>query len=107
MASIVETYGRTLPTSFTTFNLKDSTIHTKYGLTLVTTGNATIKGLDELHLLMPSSLSKEAELDYKNAKIIRYDTMQKQYPVNICLKRIGEQYGNKFEEFVKVSLDYN
>jgi putative intracellular protease/amidase len=107
MASILETYGRTFPSLFTTFNLNDSTIHTKYGLTLVTTGNATIKGLDELHLLMPSSLSKEAESNFKNAKIIRYDKMQKQYPVNICLKRIGEQYGNKFEEFVKVSMDYN
>ena len=107
MASIIETYGRSFPASFTTFNLNDSTIQTKYGLTLVTTGAATIKGFDELHLLMPTSLSKEAGSDYKNTKIIRYDALQKQYPINSCLKRIGEQYGNKFEEFVKVSLDYN
>ena len=66
-----------------------------------------IKGLNELHLLMPVSFTKEDELYFRNTKIIRYTTLQKQYLINICLKRIGKQYGQQFEKFVKISLDYN
>ncbi|MDB5276606.1 MAG: hypothetical protein JWR61_1561 [Ferruginibacter sp.] len=107
MASIIETYGRTFPASFTTFNLNDSTIHTKYGLTLINTGKARLKGLDEVHLLKSSSFPKVGGSIFNNAKIICYDTVQSQYPIDICLKRINEQYGTRFGEFVKISLDYN
>ena len=107
MASIVETYSRTLPASFTTFNLNSSAIQTKYGLTLVSTGDTNIKSFDELHLLMSPSFSKEDEANVANLKIIRYDKLQKQYLIDICLKRIDELYGHRFENFVKVSLDYN
>lgn len=107
MASIIETYGRTFPASFTTFNLNDSTIHTKYGLTLINTGKARLKGLDEVHFLKSYSFPKVAGSNFNNAKIICYDTIQQQYPIDICLKRINEQYGTRFSEFVKISLDYN
>ncbi|MEI9913258.1 MAG: DJ-1/PfpI family protein [Bacteroidota bacterium] len=106
MATIIETYSRTFPASFTAFNLNSSTIMTQYGLTLISTGDTTIKRFNELHVLMPVSLSKEEER-FKNAKIIRYDNLQKQYLLTICLDRIAEQYGHQFEHFVKISLDYN
>lgn len=107
LATILDTYGRTFPTSFKTYILHDSTIVTKYGLSLIYTGNNDIKGLYELHLAMPASFSNEDAVFFKGIKMVRYDTMQNEYLFNICLKRIGEQYGRRFERFVKISLDYN
>lgn len=107
MAAILDTYGRTFPSSFKTYLLNESTVQTKYGLTLVYTGDKIVKGLDELHVLMPGSFSKEDRSYFKNTKFILYNTLQKQYLLNICLKRIGQQYGQSFEKFVKISLDYN
>ena len=66
-----------------------------------------MKGLDELHVLTPDLFSKEDALVFKNTRIIRYDKMGKQYLVDICLQRIGELYGDKFKQFVKITLDYN
>jgi putative intracellular protease/amidase len=107
MASILETYGRTMPASFTAINLKSSTTLTKNGLTLVCTGNPDINKIDEWHILVPSSILKADELTSKRMKIIRYDKLQGQYLLNTCLDRIGEQFGGQFENFVKISLDYN
>jgi putative intracellular protease/amidase len=107
MAGIVETYNRSFPVSLTVFNLNSSTIRTKYGLTLINTGDSAGKRFNELHVPTPGSFSKEDQSLYKKTKIIRYDNLQKLYPIDICLKRIGEQYGHQFEKFVKVSLDYN
>ena len=107
MASITETYSRSFPASFSIFSLNSSTIRTKYGLTLLSTADVNSRGYDELHLLMPRSFSQKEELYFKNTAIIRYDRPQKQYLIDVCLKRIEEQYGHRFENFVKISLDYN
>ena len=107
MASIIDTYGRTFPASFKTFMLNDSTIQTKYGLALIYTGNNRIDGLDELHVVMPETFSKAEDLYFKNIKTISYNKMENQYLIDKCLKRITEQYGHQFENFVKISLDYN
>lgn len=107
LACLIETYGRSLPASFAVFNLNSASIQTKNGLTLINTGSATVKELDELHVLNAGTFSKQEELDFSNTQIISYDNQQNQYFINICLERIGKQYGNKFENFVKVSLDYN
>lgn len=107
MATILDTYGRTFPASFKTYILHDSTIQTKYGLFLIYKGNNEVKGLDELHVIMPESFSNEDAIYFRNIKTVRYDTTQKQYLFNICLKNIAELYGQQFEKFVKLSLDYN
>ncbi len=107
MAGIIETYGRSLPASFSAFSLNGSTVRTKYGLTLVTTGDAGKIALDELHLLMPASFSAANALRFRNVDIVKYDMLQKQYLIDLCLKRIAGQYGQRFEHFVKISLDYN
>ena len=107
MAGIIDTYGRSFPASFKTFLLNDSTIQTKYGLSLIYTGNNSIEGLNELHVIMPEAFSKTDQLFFKKIKIISYDNQQKQYLFDVYLKRIAEQYGHQFEKFVKVSLDYN
>ncbi len=107
MATILDTYGRTFPASFKTYILHDSTILTKYGLSLIYTGNNDVKGLHELHLTMPGSFSPDDAVFFKNVQTVRYDNLQKQYLFNVCLQRIAGQYGHQFEKFVKVSLDYN
>jgi hypothetical protein len=107
MATILDTYSRTFPASFNTYILHDSTIQTKYGLSLIYKGNNDVKGLDELHVTMPESFSKEDAMLFRNSKTVQYDKVQNEYLFNSCFKRIGEQYGHQFEKFVKVSLDYN
>jgi transcriptional regulator GlxA family with amidase domain len=107
MAAILDTYSRTFPASFNTCILHDSTIKTKNGLSIIYTGHNDVKGLDELHLLMPGSFSVKDSMLFRNIEIVRYDKMQNEYLFNSCFKRIGEQYGHQFEEFVRISLDYN
>ena len=107
MATILDTYGRTFPASFKTYILHDSTILTKYGLSLIYTGNNDVKGLSELHLAIPAFFSKEDAVFFRGIKTVKYDQTQHEYLFNVCLKRIGEQYGQQFENFVKISLDYN
>jgi transcriptional regulator GlxA family with amidase domain len=107
MAGIIDTYGRTFPSSFKTYMLHDSTIRTKYELTLIYTGNNNVEGLDELHIIMPDGLSKADALFFKNIKSVNYNDVQNKYLIDDFLKRIAEQYGHQFEKFVKVSLDYN
>ena len=107
MAGIIDTYGRTFPASFKTYMLNDSTIQTKYGLSLIYTGNNSTEGLNELHVIMPEAFSKTDQLFFKKIKTINYDNQQKQYLIDVYLKRIAGQYGDQFEKFVKVSLDYN
>jgi transcriptional regulator GlxA family with amidase domain len=107
LATILDTYGRTFPSSFKTYILHDSTVVTKYGLSFIYTGNNDIKGLYELHLAMPATFSDEDAVYFKGIKTVQYNNKQKEYLFNTCLKRIGEQYGHSFENFVKISLDYN
>jgi hypothetical protein len=107
LATILDTYGRTFPASFKTYILHDSTVVTKYGLSFIYTGNNDIKGLYELHLAMPATFSDEDAVYFKGIKTVQYNNKQKEYLFNTCLKRIGEQYGHSFENFVKISLDYN
>ncbi len=107
MATILDTYSRTFPASFRTYILHDSVIVTKNGLTLIYTGKNDVKGLDELHLATPASFSNEEAIYFKGVKTVKYDSMQHGYLFNICLNRIGKQYGKSFEKFVKISLDYN
>ena len=104
---MIDTYGRTFPASFKTYILNDTTIRTKYGLSLIYTGNNSVKGLDELHVITPEAFSTSDQSFFKNVKIIRYENQQHQYLFDIYLARIGKQYGHQYENFVKISLDYN
>lgn len=107
MASLIEVYSRSLPSTLSVFNLKSPTIITKYGLTLINTNGNTNKKFDEVHLLTSTDLSKEASTIFRNSKLIPYDKAPKEYMFNFCLKKVREQYGRKFENFIKISLDYN
>jgi hypothetical protein len=105
MVSILDTYNRSFPKSFKCFTLSDTTVRTKFGLTLVPTGGNDTKELDELHILTHDN--KEAiDSIFDTAEVIRYDT-NKQYPIDACLERISSLYGEKFKTVVKLMLDYN
>lgn len=107
MASMIDTYSRTFPASFKTVAFNNSNIRTRYGLSVIHTGNNNTKGLDELHVMMPESISVIDESLFKNINIVRYENLQNQYLFDVYFKRIGNQYGSQFETFVKISLDYN
>lgn len=107
LASLIDTYGRTFPASFRTLVLNDTAITTKYGLTLIYTGNNSFKGLGELHVLAPGSLEHYNQEYFKDMDMIRYDKPGHQYLFDIYLNRIGKLYGHQYEKFVKISLDYN
>lgn len=106
-ASVLDTYARTFPSSVTTFIRNDSTVKTKFGLSLIFTGKADTKKIDELHVLVPGALTAVEEAGFKGADIVTYGEFASGYPIDVCLKRISSQYGRSFENLVKVSLDYN
>lgn len=107
MASLIDTYGRTFPASFKTYILNDSSIRTRYGLSLIYTGNNSVKGLDELHVMIPEAFSEADQAFFKKTEIIRYKNGQRQYLFDVYFKRIKDIYGRNYEKFLKVSLDYN
>lgn len=107
LASILDTYSRTLPAGFESHILHGTTVKTKYGLTLVSTQQTELNTLSELHVLNPESLSKEEFSSMGNADVVSYTNSQIGYPIDICVKRITTQYGSKFANVTKVMLDYN
>lgn len=112
LASILDTYGRSFPASLKTISMEaykfnDTTIQTKYGLTLVCMGDRKYKKADELHVLMPGLFSKEDAAFFRDTKIVQYDSSATTYPIDTYLERISKLYGHRFEKVVKLMLDYN
>ena len=53
-----------------------------------------------------AATAKEVHLpEHSNTSIITY--VENKYPIDICLTRISLQYGHKFENVVRLLLDYN
>jgi putative intracellular protease/amidase len=105
MVSILDTYNRSFPKSFKCFTMAKTTVHTKFGLTLVRAGDNDMKELDEVHIISNDS-EKAINAMFGTAEVIRYD-MKNQYPIDACLERIGKLYGDKIQNVVKLMLDYN
>lgn len=104
MVSVLDTYGRSFPKSIQCITPADSIIHTRYGVTVICTGDKTAAKLDELHVLLPCN---EGFINsrYPNIPVIHY--ADGQYLIDACLARIKQQYGQKFQTVVKLMLDYN
>lgn len=105
--SAIDTYGSTFPASFKSYMLNDSTIRTMYGLSLIFTGNKSVKRLHELHLIMPEAFSEADQVFFKKTEIVHYENGQRQYLFDVYFKRITDLYGQQYEKILKVSLDYN
>jgi transcriptional regulator GlxA family with amidase domain len=106
LAAIMDTYNRTFPKSIESFAANDQPIKTKYGLTLIPTGKLNKTDLDELHIINPHSFP-ENQTAFRSAKLIKYDSLQKDYIIDACLHQIRFDYGRKFKNVVKLMLDYN
>ena len=107
LASILDTYARTFPATMTTYIPNDTTVRTKFGLRLIYTGRRAMPAIDEVHVLPTGSVTREYTPLFGKAKIIRYDMLKTEYPFDACLGRISTEFGRKFEQLVKISLDYN
>lgn len=107
LAAILDCYSRSFPSSLDTFIVGNSTVTSKYGLTLLATGEANTNTSTELHVLMSENISETEKNLFKNAQLITYEQRDKQYIIDVCLKRISALYGNDFGSFVKLMLDYN
>ncbi|CAN5240679.1 hypothetical protein BH11BAC5_BH11BAC5_07740 [soil metagenome] len=107
LAAIMDTYNRTFPKSLESFSAGDLPVKTKYGLTLIPTGKINGNKLDELHVINAHAFSKSEEAAFSADKSVRYHNFQKQYIIDECLQRIRLEYGYKFENVVKLMLDYN
>ena len=107
LASIIEIYSRSFPASFNVFSPGSSVTISKYGLHFINTKPATVYRFDELHLLADSASLQKNGLSFKTRAVIHYDRNEQQYMLNRCLDRIEHQYGKRFEQVVRISLDYN
>ena len=108
LATVLDTYHRTFPGSIETYTTSVKSVTTKHGLTIIPTGDEKeIKNLDELHVLNSTLISQPAQLAFDSTALVNYNSSDKEYMINLCLNRIKQQYGEKFENVVRVLLDYN
>ena len=107
LASLLDTYARTVPGSIETFVTNGKLVTSKYGLTIYPTSDLNNRSFDEVHVLMPRSFTRADAETLKNSQIIQYGQEQLKYPIDIFLDRIKHQYGNNFQNLVKLMLDYN
>lgn len=107
LAAVLDTYHRTYPSAMETVMTNGVAVKSKYGLTIIPTGDLKGMELDELHILLPNNISKSESERFEEIPMIKYNTNENQYIINQCLQRIKEQYGSKFENITKLLLDYN
>ncbi len=107
LAAILDTYFRSFPQSIETFSNNSIPVISKYGLTLLPSGDINNNLATEIHVLIPGSFSQNDAAGFKNASFIKYDSNEQQYIIDRCLKRISNLHGASFADFVKLMLDYN
>ncbi|MEO8173273.1 MAG: hypothetical protein ABI581_09330, partial [Sediminibacterium sp.] len=107
LAATLDTYTRSFPLSIETFSVTGKPVVSKYGLTMLPTGDITTNACTELHILNGVPATNAEESMFPKAKLIRYDSVANQYIIDACLQRLGGLYGADFAHTVKLMLDYN
>ena len=107
LAALFDINARTMPASILAIVAEGNSIITKHRLTIVSTDKITPGRIDELHVLKQNDVSEKQVSQFKNADVIYYNDRQGSYIIDVCLKRIKENYGESFSNFVKLTLDYN
>jgi hypothetical protein len=107
LAAVYDTYNRTLPESVQSIIQYGYSITTLHGLTDLSTDKIVPEQIDELHLLPHENITQTQLTLFKNARLVSYDSNTKDYIINVCLAKIKKEYGQSFQRFVKVTLDYN
>lgn len=108
LAAILDSYHRTIPASLKTYTNEDAPIITRYGLVLLPTGKVKeTGGLTEMHVIGSGEPDTSQNKMIGGRKVVGYDPRDRRYIFDICLERIRNQYGQRFEYAVKRLLDYN
>lgn len=107
LAGVMDTYNRTFPGSIESVSVGNVPIKTLHGLTVLPTGKLNDSKLDELHVISPHVVSPAEQELFKATDIVRYGGIQKGYIIDECLRRIENEYGEKYKRVVKLMLDYN
>jgi transcriptional regulator GlxA family with amidase domain len=105
LAAVYDVYNRSLPLSVQTILPNGQPVRSCHGLCLFTDDKVVPAKIEELHLLSPATFSKEQLGIFKNAKPVAYDNLS--YIVDACLAKVKEDYGPKFQQYVKTTMDYN
>lgn len=108
LAAILDSYHRTVPAALKTYTTGNKPVTSKFGLVLIPTGRTEgMASISELHVIGGASLGqKEKELT-RGLPVVHYDSGSNGYIFDICLERIGKEYGRKFEQAVRRLLDYH
>jgi putative intracellular protease/amidase len=106
LAAVLDSYSRSLPASIESYSVSGKVIQTKYGLTLIPGGKQVPVQLDELHVMVPAGNSPSMQENFTSKELVRYHDHPGRYIFDVCLDRIGSEYGKSFRNVVKLALDY-
>lgn len=107
LASVLDTYGSTAPACIKSFATTHGSVTSKYGLTIYPTSSSTDTSFNEAHVLMPDCLTSNDLQALKKSNYTVYYHADGKYIINKCLDRIENQYGVRFQQVIKLILDYN
>lgn len=107
LAGLLDTYTRSFPAAIETFTTDGKPIVSKYGLTMLPTGDISSNECTELHIPQGvQTIQSDTDL-FPKAKLVKYDQASRKYILDECLTRIENLYGKDFVHTVKLMLDYN
>jgi transcriptional regulator GlxA family with amidase domain len=104
LAAVMDVYNRTLPYSIKSVSVDGRPIKTKFGLTVIPTGKLSDQQFDEIHVIDSRGWHPDPN---KSTRVLSYSDQDNHYIIDICLERIRNLYGSRFEQAVKRSLDFN
>jgi transcriptional regulator GlxA family with amidase domain len=107
LAAVLDTYHRTFPASIKSYTVKDQPVVSKFGLPLIPTGRFGDRDLDEIHVLYSEQQAEEEIGISDSTKRFFYHDNEQHYIFDHLLNEIKLRYGSKYQEVVKVLLDYN
>lgn len=108
LSAILDTYHRSFPSALKAYSQNNIPVTSKFGLLLLPSGEwSELDAIDELHILAPGALSPTQKDGFTGIQLVKYDSQNKAYIIDVCLQRLTVQYGSQFQTCVKRLLDYN
>ncbi len=107
LAAVLDTYYRTFPASVRSFSANGGAVHSKYGLTLLPTGDTEAGRVDEWHVPCSTPAAENCIQQWQPQPVmIGYNAAPAQYLINRCLDDIAKTNGEHFRKIVERMLDY-
>lgn len=107
LGSLLDVYARTFPRSINSFSIDNEPRKSKYGLTIIPSGNFEHDPVDEIHILNTDVFTVADKSNFAEATVKNYALTKNQYIIDLYLENIQKSYGKRFMNFVKLTLDYN